>query len=289
MTSKILAKILAVFLIIGVISVSSGQESFETYMELYTLKYADGMRDLKALITADTDEGEIMVFEASVLFYTLSDTGNILLGSAITSKDGKAILKLQPGADFPKDEEGYFFLLSIFAGNEQFGPSEAELAIKDARIEVGFSFEEDIKMIDYAGYIIGPDGEEVPLADDDIYLYVPRMFNSMKIADGWLEEDGKGSNEFPPALIGDSLGNIMVIAKIEEHYDYGDLIASAEIDWAIPKDITEAHDERRELWTPIAPLWMIVTLIIMLTGVWGHYFYAIIQLFMIKKSSKQNR
>lgn len=289
MTSKILAEILAVFLIIGVISVSSGQESFETYMELYTLKYADGVRDLKALITADTDEGEITVYEASVLFYTLSDTGNILLGSAVTSKDGNAILKLQPGTDFPKDEEGYFFLLSIFAGDEQFGPSEAELAIKDARIEVGFSLEDDIKMIDYAGYVIGPDGEEVPLADDDIYLYVPRMFNSMKIADGWLEEDGKGSNQFPPALIGDSLGNIMVIAKIEEHYDYGDLIASAEIDWAIPKISNEAHDERRELWTPIAPLWMIITLIVMLSGVWGHYFYAIIQLFMIRKSSRQNK
>jgi hypothetical protein len=43
----------------------------------------------------------------------------------------------------------------------------------------------------------------------------------------------------------------------------------------------------RELWTPIAPLWMIITLIIMLTGVWAHYIYAIIQLVLIKRSKNK--
>jgi len=289
MTSKILANILTIFLIAGMISYSLGQESYDTYMELTTLKYSDGVRDLNALITADTDEGEVMLSEAEVAFYTVSDTGNILLGNAKTTKDGRAILKLEKGINFPKDEEAYISLLAIFEGNDQYGYSEAELTIKDARIELGFSIEDDVKMIDYSGYVIGIDGEEIPLADDDIYLYVPRMFNLMKIEDGWLEEDGKGSSEFPLTLIGDSLGNITVVARIEEHYDYGDLIASADIDWAIPKDITDSHDEMRELWTPIAPLWMIITLIIMLSGVWGHYFYAIIQLYMIKKSSKQSK
>jgi hypothetical protein len=31
---------------------------------------------------------------------------------------------------------------------------------------------------------------------------------------------------------------------------------------------------------------MIITLIIMLAGVWGHYIYAIVQLVMINKSTK---
>jgi len=45
----------------------------------------------------------------------------------------------------------------------------------------------------------------------------------------------------------------------------------------------------RELWTPIAPVWMIVTLIIMLAGVWGHYIFAVIQLIIIKHQSKQKK
>jgi hypothetical protein len=185
------------------------------------------------------------------------------------------------------DEEGYITFTAVFEGNQSLNPTEAELTIKEARITVGFSVVDDTRMIDYAGFVTGPDGEEIPLADDDIYLYVPRMFSDMKIADGWLEEEGTGSNEFPGTLIGDSTGNVTIIARIEEHYDYGDLEASADIDWAIPKRPHESYESRRELWTPIAPLWMIVTLIIMLTGVWGHYIYAIVQLWLIKKRSKQ--
>ena len=95
-----------------------------------------------------------------------------------------------------------------------------------------------------------------------------------------------GYIDFPPSLIGDSLGNILVIARPEDHYDYGNVEVSAEINWAIPKKLLSAEGPVRKLWTPIAPLWMIITLIIMLSGVWGHYIYAIIQLVKIKRSKK---
>ena len=95
------------------------------------------------------------------------------------------------------------------------------------------------------------------------------------------------ATEFPSTLIGDTTGVVTVIAKIEEHYDYGDVLGEATIDWAIPKHSKHVDSFYRELWTPTAPMWMIVTLIIMLVGVWGHYFYAMYQLYMIKRSSKK--
>ena len=90
--------------------------------------------------------------------------------------------------------------------------------------------------------------------------------------------------EFPTSIIGDSLGNVLVISRLEDHYDYGNVEVSGEIKWAIPKKLLTAERPVRELWTPIAPLWMIITLIIMLSGVWGHYIYAIIQLIKIRRS-----
>ncbi len=56
------------------------------------------------------------------------------------------------------------------------------------------------------------------------------------------------------------------------------------ISWATPKRLINAEGPARELWTPIAPMWMIITLIIMLAGVWGHYIYAIVQLIGIRRS-----
>ena len=109
----------------------------------------------------------------------------------------------------------------------------------------------------------------------------------MKIADGWFEEDGTGYVEFPKDIIGDYNGNVLVKGKIEEHSDYAYAETHAEINWAIPKHAAHLEGPIRTLWTPIAPLWMIITLIIMLVGVWGHYIYAVIQLWKIKKLGKQ--
>jgi hypothetical protein len=78
----------------------------------------------------------------------------------------------------------------------------------------------------------------------------------------------------------------MVMAMIEESDLYGFVEGKNTINWAIHKHFIPAERPTRELWTPVAPLWMIITLIIMLLGVWAHYVYAVIQLAKIKRSSK---
>ncbi|MCK5367862.1 MAG: hypothetical protein KAQ62_04895, partial [Cyclobacteriaceae bacterium] len=45
----------------------------------------------------------------------------------------------------------------------------------------------------------------------------------------------------------------------------------------------------RALWHTNAPLWMIITLIILLVGVWGHYIFVIINLFKLKSLSSKKK
>ncbi|HZX63428.1 MAG TPA: hypothetical protein VFE66_09465, partial [Bacteroidales bacterium] len=97
-----------------------------------------------------------------------------------------------------------------------------------------------------------------------------------------------GKVEYTMKLVGDSLGNIIVLARIEENDKFGNVQGQSSISWGIPKQYYLAERPTRELWTPIAPIWMIVTLITMLTGVWAHYIYAVIQLIKIKQISKKN-
>ena len=262
------------------------EEPMETSMELTSWKYAKDSRVLLAIMSAYDEQGEMPVAGATIYFYAPTDSTEIKLGSAVTDENGQARLALGPSMSLPVNEEGYITFMARFRGTEAYAYSESELTLMDAWIDISFFMEDSVKMIRYRGAVIGPDGSEAPLADNDIYLYVPRMFNLMIIEEGWLEEDGQGTAEFPPDLIGDSTGMVTVIARIEEHYDYGNLQASADINWALPKHSEKREGPVRELWTPIAPLWMIITLIIMLVGVWGHYIYAIIQLYMIKKAGK---
>jgi hypothetical protein len=146
---------------------------------------------------------------------------------------------------------------------------------------------DSVRKILYRGKVTNGEGKEIPLANMDIFFFVPRMFSMLKIQEGWLEENGEGSSDFPLDLIGDSMGVVNIYARIEENPDFGNLEASGRIDWALKKHGMGFEGPQRELWTPIAPLWMLITLIIMLSGVWGHYIYAVIQLIMINRAGKK--
>jgi len=266
-----------------------GQETSSVMMELSTWKYSDDTREIIANLLAENDEGEFAPQGLRVSFAMLGEDEMIDLGSAKTDNKGNAIIQIKPGFDFLKDDEAYINIFAEFDGNENFDPAEAELTFKDVVINLAFVEEDETKYISFSGEILGPDGEIFPLADDDIYFYVPRMFSYLKIADGWFEENGEGMVEYPTKIIGDSLGRLKVIARISEHYDYGNVEKYSVVDWAIPSHLIAAETPSRELWTPIAPLWMIITLIIMLAGVWGHYLYAIYELYMIRKIGKREK
>lgn len=279
-----IALLLAVTLgITASLPMKAQDEPLPVYMDLTTWRYSDGTRELIATATASNDEGEVPAENYPVTFFAANDEEEVELGSATTGPDGKAILTLDIPEGLPMNEEGYIRFQAVSEGNDQYDMSDAVMEIKDARLEIEFAVIDSVKTIVYRGMVTNADGEEEPLADMDIYLYVPRMFSMLKIEDGWLEEDGEGEMEFPTDLVGDSAGMVKVYARITEDFDYGNLEASQEINWAIPKHSEKFEGPQRELWTPIAPLWMIITLIIMLTGVWAHYIYAMIQLYMIKK------
>jgi len=291
--NKIFSVIQLVFLIsiflFGKIDVGFSQEAFPVSMELTTWKYTDNSRELIASLLAENEEGEFAPEGIDVTFYVQENEDKVELATAKTNNLGKAITSINTGFDFPKDGEGYIYVFAEFEGNDKYDMAEAELTFKDVLIDISFVEEDETKFIAFAGEILGPDGEIFPLADDDIYFFVPRMFSYLQIAEGWFEENGEGMVEYPTKIIGDTLGNLQVIARITEHYDYGNVQKTATIDWAIPSHLIAAETPSRELWTPIAPMWMIITLIIMLTGVWGHYFYAIYELYMIRKLGKREK
>lgn len=282
--SKILILILTVLFSLNLVA----QEK-DVYLTFITYKYSDDSRSLIATLTTDGEDDEIPAVGVLVNFYTLADTGEIYIDKLVSDENGVASLKLQEGLFLPKDEEGYMQFLARSEENTTWVGTEEQLAVKDVTIDFTFEFIDSVRTIVYTGTINGADGEVLPLADDDLYFFVPRMFSDLKIGDGWLEEDGEGELEWPEGIIGDTLGVIEVIARIEEHYDYGFVERRHSVDWAVPNHMIYAEGPNRELWTPIAPVWMIVTLIIMLAGVWGHYFYAMYQLYMIKKISKKTK
>jgi len=265
------------------------EENTPLNVELTTWKYSDGSRTLIDKVSITGENGNIPVGGLTITFLNAADGKEIVLGTATTAADGRAVFNVAANTKLLCNSAGIIQFLAKSEENGNYPASETSLEVKDARIEIGFTEVDSTRKITYRGVIKNAKGEEEPLANMDVYFFVPRMFSMLKIVDGWLGEDGTGESDFPADLSGDSAGVVKIYARIEENADFGNLEASGTTGWALKKHGTNPEGPQRELWTPIAPLWMIITLIIMLAGVWAHYIYAVVQLVLINKAGKEKK
>ena len=294
--SKTLILLGAVALISGFMLLAPGslsaQENADTITEVepsLTLSYLCVSGDsvvLTARLYYKKDRDIIALQNAVVGFTASNEKENRELGSAITDSTGNAVLTVGGATTLPATTEGAVSYTATFAASEPYLGASGSFVAKPATLTLEFYEEDSVRFVRVNATVTGPKGTTVPLTGETIKLYVPSLFRPLPIGEISLDENGTGSVEFPATLIGDSTGNILVMAMIEESDLYGFVQGKSAIGWAIPKHYIAPERPKRELWTPVAPLWMIITLIIMLLGVWAHYVYAVIQLARIKRASK---
>lgn len=257
-----------------------------TVLRFTCVSSSDDSIQLSSTISVKHDEGSTNLANAQVTFYSVEKDGDMKIGEAKTDVHGVASIKIPSRNKYLRNDQQMLSLKSVYDGNAKFEASEGEFGLKPAKLKVSFYEEDSIRYVKVVGTQLNADGIETSIGAATVTVGVPKMFSTLKIAEITLDSTGIGTAEFPRDIIGDSLGNLTVVASIEENDVFGNVRGSADNNWGLPKHLISPDRPSRELWTPIAPLWMIITLIIMLAGVWGHYVYAIVQLVMIKKSSK---
>jgi len=253
------------------------------YMELKYLKNTDNQRILNARLFDATDIGEVALPGLTIKFYTNMEVPE-LMAELVTNNKGIASYTIPEDVVLPVDEESNWWFSAEFEGTDKIESTMEEVSLMDVNLEMTLTENEDEgRVVPLTAYAI-IEGEEVPVADEDIYVFVPRMFSLLSVGEGYFE-DGEAMVEFPDDIPGDEHGKLTVIGRFEDHWQFANVEKRIETSWGIPSshEVAETH---RALWTQVAPRWMIITLTIMLLGVWGHYVYAIVSLFRIKKAGK---
>lgn len=236
-------------------------------------------------ISVRHEDGNTNLMNALVKFSVVDKDSSKIIGQVKTGTDGVAFLKISAKKMYFRNPEGLISFKSEYKGEARYEASEGVFGIKPGKLTVSFYEQDSMRYVKVTALQFEADGKEKPLGSQTVLVYVPRMLSLLKIAEITLDSLGAGTAEFPKDIVGDSVGNLTVIAQIEENDIYGNIKAEAKINWGLHKRLLSPERPSRELWTPVAPLWMIITLIIMLAGVWGHYVYTIVQLFMIKKKA----
>jgi hypothetical protein len=120
----------------------------------------------------------------------------------------------------------------------------------------------------------------------EVNFMVKRLFGNLNISTEITDEDGLCKIIFPSDLPNDNEGKINLIVMVTENDQYGDLEHSLKLGWGA--SIVKSTDLNvRELWSAHAPLWMIFTLIILLSAVWVHFIIVFYKMYLISRESKE--
>ena len=274
-----------IFISVG-LKLSAQDELKRTYLQLDYINESESSKNLKVNLRIKENRKFLPVKNATIGFYTGIDLDELM---EEVQTDSKGNASIEVSEDIEVDSTGYFYFAAVFEGTDKFKKSEKDLSVKDSRLQLTFNQEPEGRSILVNAFEILSD-EELPISEEDVVVSIPTLFGNMKIGDATLDE-GSCTINFPSDLPGDSLGNLQIIAKIDDSDIYGNVVKTQMIPWGIPISQFQVEEVKMkgELWTHDAPLWMVVTLTILLLGVWSHFGYVIYKMYKINEEGSQKQ
>jgi hypothetical protein len=205
------------------------------------------------------------------------------IGSGVTNAKGNVTIDIPGEILTTGGDKGIYSFEAVFEGKDKYSRSEAATSMKPMRMEMAFHQEGTEKMVNLKAFELGTDNQWVAVNNLPVVFYVPRTFSLLKVGEGTIT-DGTASLEFPVTVPGNSLGYLTLLAKVEDNEVYGNVEVSGTINWGKP--LPPENLVKRGLGDTNAPLWMVYTLIVLLSLVWFHYMYVIFTVFRIRHLGK---
>lgn len=266
-------------------SLAQDKELKSPRIDFTCLKRTDGSRLLNAKVYLFEDRQTIPIRGIKVNIVPGIDTLKLPI---TTDENGVATLLIDKATKLDVNSDGFTKYSADFAGNDTLEPVNGEILEKEAFLKLYLKDIDSVRTVKARFFTKDSKGDTIPLAGETVNLYVPRLFSLFKFGEETTDDDGFVSVEFPNDLPGEQDGTISIIAKIEDNETYGNIETKQLARWGIPV-INRIPETHRALWGEIAPVWMIITLSILLIGVWGHYIYVIVQLILVKKERNKQK
>lgn len=256
------------------------EELISPSVELISIQKADKSVDLKIAVKAKIEKKMRKMYGLKVNVFQVTDSAEQELGSVITDRNGLAVFTIKP-EQVTTNAEGMLHFKAVLGPVKKMESTEGEVTVKRALLTITPVKEDSlysvqVKLVDLAT------GEETPVPQAVLGIFVKRSFNPLKIGEITTDESGEGSAEIANTLPGDAKGNITLLARLDENETYGNLEAAVVQQWGVPVS-DKIEDQPRALWSSHPPLWMLITFIILMLAVWGHYIVIVYELFRLRK------
>ncbi len=271
-------------------SLMAQDSTAEKQKAFVTLKYVKEGDERKVYFKVFTKEGKKKIpVQYSIVNLYLNEISKLgMMGNITTDENGEGFVPLVKKFASLSDTLTEFKFIGSLMNDPRLQETETELIIKPATLELSFYEEDSIR---YAKAILKEKDTAVgwiPVPEVEIGFFVKRYFSLLPVNEYPVatDENGEAVFEFPEGIKGDSIGNLVIVAKIDGHDDYGTLIFSGEKQWGTPVNPVKSEERLLSGSQKNAPLFLIIISSTLIIGVWGIIVYIILQLFKIKSSNK---
>lgn len=250
------------------------------------LKLSDGTKRIEMTLFSFGDQNKKTFIENAKLKVSLvKDAETTVLGYVATGWKGKASFDMAPTRTLAKPADGTYNFNVSYDGSQQYAKASEDLHVKDVFLDLIVDEKDTSRTIRALAYELNDQSGKVPIPDLDIEFDAVRLFCLFPFGTVKTDSCGKCSAVFPKKLPGDLSGKVIVVARILDNETYANVEKRQAVNWGVP--LIHEPKPKRGLGDTDAPLWMVYTLIVLLSGVWLHFMYIIYLVLKINAIGKK--
>ena len=269
---KVFRIILIMIMCSGVNLIARADDLIIPQISAAYFKFSDGTKRITVSFSARENDKRVNIPDAELQIIAQNDEIKTTLGNVVTNQLGKASLDIDPSTKLPTDQDGYTFSV-LFGGNTRLDKASRIIHVTEAFLEISLNENDTIKTITVRVFKRNEKGEKVIAPDIPVEFNVKRLFCLYPIGNEKTDSSGLCSTEFPLNMPGDKTGKVIIVVRTPDNETFGTVEESKNINWG--KLLVYEAKPIRGLGDTDAPLWMVYTLLVLLSGVWLHVFYII--------------
>lgn len=223
-----------------------------------------------------------------VQVYLDSNSAENLVGKYRTNAKGLAKAFIPPSLKQKWDARSEHSFIAVAEATVKEDETIADIKIKKARIEIDTLFDGDTRKVNVK-VLTFEQNQWTAAKDVEVKVGIQRLGSFLKIGEEesyTTDSLGQVSADFKrDSLPGDVKGNLVLVARIEDNDQYGNLSVSKTVPWGRPLSYHNDFNKRTLFATGNrSPLWLELIALSIIFGVWGTIIYLVFQLIRIKKA-----
>ena len=221
------------------------------------------------------------------LYLDSADNTN-LIAKIITDERGEAECTLQPSLKDKWNSSNKHSFIAVLKGEKGEEEITTTLEITKAKIIIDTSNTDGTRSVNVK-VMYAENNDWLPAKDVEMKVGINRSGAVLSAGDEatyTTDSTGSASVELKKLnLPGDKSGNFMLVAKVEDNEQYGNLIIEKTVPWGIATRVDNSFFNQRTLWSTRfqTPWWLLFMAYSIVIAVWGTIIYLVLQIVKIKK------